>query len=369
MSFERFQLRENPFRMTPALSAKEIIWAGFPEIKAKFETRIKRSMKIPNSSLVLNWGEYGSGKTHALRYFAKDSVLLDLSASTGEKRPVFIYINLSKGKNPAQETFISIIDKIDLESVRFSFKDIFNTIHSYIDILSDNIHIRSILKVIFSDYDLNKVKKYLYGLSSVGDMREFADKANILRKLTMDADYSKLISGLFSCLTYEKKIFSCVVLWVDEFEDIAILSNVNIEKTNNFLRELLDNTPNNLLLFLNLTQTALLNVEDLSQYISEAVKSRIKERIQFEIPSRDDFIQYLSELLSAYRIAPPPADPLFPFEKDAVNDVLQKLENASLRRLNEAFSLLLDLADLDGIVPITVGYIEQNKAEIIGWKG
>jgi len=370
MSFERFNLRSNPFRMTPAVNESEIIWAGFPEIKAKFESRIKKSMKIPNSSLVLNWGEYGSGKTHASRYFGKSDILEAIATEIHEKPPFFISINLSKGKNPPYETFISIIDKIDFAKIRTQFNGDIPEINTYIDRISDNLHIRSVLKAIFSDLDAMNLKRYLYGLSSAKEMKELSDKYQIIRKLSHDSDYSKLTAGLFSCLTFSKKHYSCVLSWIDEFEDIAILSNVNIEKTNNFLRELLDNTPNNLLVFLNLTQTAMVNVEDLGQYLSEAVKSRIKERIHFDIPSQDDFIQYLKELFKEYRITPEVQLPLFPFaDETTVRSILRDLGNVSLRRLNEAFSLLLELADLDSQeTPLTIEYYNQNKQEIIGWK-
>lgn len=56
MSIEQLNLKSNPFRLTPSIDSKEIIWAGFPEIKRKIENRIKRSISIPNSSLILNWG-------------------------------------------------------------------------------------------------------------------------------------------------------------------------------------------------------------------------------------------------------------------------------------------------------------------------
>lgn len=371
MSFERFNLRSNPFRMTPAINESEIIWAGFPEIKTKFENRIKKSMRIPNSSLVLNWGEYGSGKTHASRFFGKKDTLEKIAAETHENPPFYVSINLSKGKNPPFETFISIIDRINLSQIRKQFRDNIQDINDYIDIISDNFHIRSVLKAIFTDLDPMNLKRYLYGLSSVKEMKELSEKYEIVRKLSHDSDYSKLTAGLFSCLTFSKKQYSCILLWIDEFEDITILSNVNIEKTNNFLRELLDNTPNNLLIFLNLTQTAMVNVEDLGQYLSEAVKSRIKERIHFDIPSQNDFIQYLIDLFNHYRINPQDGlAPLFPFADEVtVRSILRELGNVSLRRLNEAFSLLLELADLDvQEPPLTIDYFNNNKAEIIGWK-
>lgn len=52
--FEKFKLKTNPFRMVPAVNQEELIWAGFSEIREKFEKRIKRSIRIPNSTIVLN---------------------------------------------------------------------------------------------------------------------------------------------------------------------------------------------------------------------------------------------------------------------------------------------------------------------------
>ena len=54
MNIEQLKLKSNPFRLTPSIDSKEIIWAGFPKIKEKIENRIKRSISIPNSSLILN---------------------------------------------------------------------------------------------------------------------------------------------------------------------------------------------------------------------------------------------------------------------------------------------------------------------------
>lgn len=113
---EKFNLKSNPFRVTPAVDSKEIIWAGFPEIKDKIESRIKRSINIPNSSLVLNWGEYGSGKTHASRYFNKPDVLSNLADHN--TAPFSIAISFPKSKEPVKELYTQIIDRIDFESLR-----------------------------------------------------------------------------------------------------------------------------------------------------------------------------------------------------------------------------------------------------------
>ncbi len=370
MSFkEKYKLKTNPFRITPATSSEDLVWAGFSETKEKFEKRIKRSIRIPNSSLVLNWGEYGSGKTHAARFFNKQSELKSLSDSLDSSLPYSMVITLPKGKDPVYNIYTAVIDKLNIEEIRSSFKEANVQVLPFIEDISDNMQITSVLKAIFDENvsDISLLKKYLYGNITNTELKDL-NEYGILRQLNSDSDYTKLLAGIFTCLTFEKKVFSTVIIWFDEFEDLAILSSSNIDKTNNFLREILDNTPNNLLMFLNLTQTALFGLEDLGEYLTEAVKSRIKERIEFDLPTEEQFKLYLVDLLKSYREGND-GNEYFPFDEKLVDKVIEEKGNASLRSFNEAFSLLLELADLDEIdAPIKIEFFEDNKDEIIGWK-
>ncbi len=364
MSFqETFKLKANPFRLTPATSAEEIVWAGFPDIKSKLEKRIKRAIKLPNSSLVLNWGEYGSGKTHSARYFNKESVLDELRGELA--KPYSIVIPLPKGKEPVQSIYISIVDKIDIPKIRQEFKDSGLEVNQFIDALGDSIQIQNVLKAIFnSSVNENDLKKYLYGNISNTELKKLT-QFGILRKINGDSDYTKFISGFFSCLTAEKKVYSCVILWIDEFEDIAVLSSSNVDKTNNFLREIMDNTPNNLLIFINLTQSALMGFDDLGEYLYNSVRSRIKEANNFSLPSTEDLEVYLKELLIAFRDGETETTDYYPFDEGVVEYLLPKLENSSLREFNDAFSLLLELADMEEKCPINLDYLKENESEII----
>ncbi len=366
-----FNLTTNPFRLTPAVNPDEIIWAGFPQIKTKFESRIKRAIKIPNSSLVLNWGEYGSGKTHAARYFGKNAVLTQLAVDTASKIPYFIFITLPKGKSPIADFFISIIDKIDIGQLRNKFTPNINELQEFIDLIGDNSFVKSVAKAFFDNaVEENLFRRYLYGSTNAEDNR-ILTKVGIQRVLNQDTDYAKVLAVIFSCLTALNKLhYSTVILWIDEFEDIAILTKVNGDKTNTFLRELLDNTPNNLLVLLNLTQSALFNIEDLGEYISDALKSRIKERINFEPPQIAELLQYVSELLTAYRNEKNKKgeDLYFPFNEDLLRTIIKKLGNVSLRQFNEALGMLIELAEMDSKSPIDVAYYQENESDIIGWK-
>lgn len=367
MSFQdRYKLETNPFRITPAIISDEIVWAGFSSVKSKFEKRIKRSIKIPNSSLVLNWGEYGSGKTHAARYFCHTSELIKLADSVEGTPPYPLLITLPKGKDPVFNIYTTVIDKLNIENIRYEFNS--SSIIEFIEQQKDNLHIQSVLKAIFNPEveDVSLLKKFLYGNVTNTELKGL-NKFGILRRLNSDSDYTKLLAGLFTCLTLNKNIYSSILLWIDEFEDLAVLSSSNIDKTNNFLREILDNTPNNLLIFLNLTQSALFGLEDLGEYVNESVKSRIKERINFDLPTKEELKNYFLELLGHYRVGEV-ADKYFPFNEKLIDEIIEELGNVSIRSFNEALSLTLELADLEDVYPITIDFFETNKDEIIGWK-
>lgn len=361
---ETYKLRTNPFRITPATNPEELVWAGFKDVKEKFEKRIERSIRIPNSSLVLNWGEYGSGKTHAARYFNKRDVLQELADKAGRSIPYSMVISLPKGKEPIYSIYISVIDKLNIEQLRETFFGLTETINNYIESIGTNIHIQNVLKAVFnSDIPHLEIKKYLYGNTSTAELKTL-NSFGILRTLKDDTDFTSILAGLFSCLTYEKQKYSCVIIWIDEFEDIVVLNNTNIDKTNNFLREILDTAPNNLLIFLNLTQSSVISAEDLGQYVYESVRSRIKERISFDLPNTEMFKEYLKELIEKFRYNTD-TNPYFPFEENVIDNLIQAQGDPSLRQFNEALSILLELSDMDSKCPINLDVFEEYKSDII----
>lgn len=293
-SYTQFKLQSNPFRLTPALSSEELIWAGFPELKKRIENRILKAIKIPNSSLILNWGDYGSGKTHAARYFTNLNVLSNLKIKT-DSLPLPLIINFPRSKEPVKEIYTQIIDKIDIDDIRRRLEKAKIDIASVLSQVTDNVLIQNIVSLLLNPtVSPQMMKSYLYGTASITS--NFVDK-NVSRKLVSDIDYIELLSALFSVITYDKKAYSCVIIWIDEFESISILNTVSISNVNNLIRSLLDYVPNNLLIFLNLTQSAMMDVSDLSDYLQEAVKSRIKDKIELGIPDLDAFKLYLKELL------------------------------------------------------------------------
>lgn len=368
-SFKSLSLKTNPFRITPTTDSNELIWAGFPNVKERIEQRIRRSIHIPNTSLILNWGEYGSGKTHAAKYFCKNDVLTELA---GEQQaiPFPLTISFPKSKEPVKDIFNQIIDRIDFNNIRTKLQNSNVVKGDVLPYVSDNLFVSNLFRIIFAEAETEDgirreehIKSYLYG-----DAKELL-KQGVLRKLSSDIDYTEFLGALISLMTFEKKAYSCVILWIDEFEDISILNSTNISNVNNFIRTIIDKTPNNLLIFLNLTRSAMIDVQDLGEYLQEAVKSRIRDRIEFNMPDRDELKLYIKDLLNNPIFRDGTVDNEYvPFSEKVIDMVFEDLGVVSLRRYNEAFSILLENAAFEGKSSIDIDYYNNIKSEIIGWK-
>src|SRR5688500_14065125 len=96
MTLDNYKLRENPFRIGPPLNPTDLIWAGFENLKKELETRIKFSIVTSPSRMVLNWGRYGSGKTHAANYYSRTDILSQLCQASNKPQAISIKINLPR---------------------------------------------------------------------------------------------------------------------------------------------------------------------------------------------------------------------------------------------------------------------------------
>ena len=361
-TFDKYKLKDNPFRMVPASDPRKLIWAGFEEIKGAFENRIKRSIGVSSSSLVLNMGEYGSGKTHAAMYFSKPDVLKSLTPE-GNKVPLSIRIDFPSSKSVVYDLYMQVIDKIDFNRIQEQLPTVEER-QRVINEITKNEFIKKTLDMVFCKPVDTDTLNFLYGYSTATQRKNL----DVSRIINFGVDTEQILGVIFSFLTSEIGPYSCVILWLDEFEDITTLNSVEVKNTNSFIRSLLDNTPDHLLMFINFTMSSLSSREDLFMYLQEAVKSRVKQRIEFELPTPEDLKGYLKALLNNPVYREEARDDFFPFDEDVIDCLYATVKNVSLRRFNEALSLLLESACFDNMDKIDKDYFESIKSEVEGWK-
>ena len=371
MNYETLGLEENPFRLTPPLDPKEIVWAGMSEVKEKLEKRIKLSMRTRPSRIVLNWGSYGSGKTHASLYFSKTDRLDDISTELNVQKAKSIKITLPRTSNDIVQAFLrSFLGQYSLEEIHKDFKELEKRFEKeklveMIETFSNDNGIADVFKK-FIELDLgsddfDKLKDYIYGDKTKSTLNYLG----LPLGLTNDEQITNFLATIINCITYEKKLYSSFIIWLDEFEDIDTIKKSLADRFTTFLRQFIDKTPNNLILFLNFTQKAFMDREDLSIYLGEALSSRAKVKIDFENPTIDEAVAYVKELSEMYKIE----DRDLPFDSDeTLKYILEHIGNLTIRKINETFSIVLEMAFIEEKEKIDKEFVDSIQEEIIAWE-
>jgi len=373
MTYEKLGLKENPFRLTPPLIQSEIVWAGMNEVKTNIENRIKIAILTKASRIVLNWGSYGSGKTHASLYYSKTNRLQEIVDENKASSAKSIKITLPRSSNNiVQEFFRSFLGQYSLEDIFLDFQKIKTefgeeTLNLMIDAYSNDKSIADVLKKLIDieskdSQDFSKLKNYIHGDSTKGTLTSLG----LPLGLNNDEQIANLMAAVISCITHEKKIYSTFIIWLDEFEDIDTVNKNLADRFTTFLRQFIDKTSNNLLLFLNFTQKTFMDMEDLSSYLGEALTSRAKAKIDFANPTLDESLIYIKELCENELFKIKGNDS--PFDNDeTIKYVLENIGNLNARKINESFSIIFEMALIMGKDKITVDFINQITDEIIAW--
>ena len=371
MTYEILGLKENPFRLTPPLDQKDIVWAGMGEVKKNIEKRIQIAMKTHPSRIVLNWGSYGSGKTHAALYFSKTDRLQQLSDSLTVSHAKSIKITLPRASNDIVQEFLrSFLGQYSLEEIYDDFQSLKSDFSEeklieMIDSFSNDTIIAGVFKTLLEadeDEYFTVLKNYIYGDKTKSTLNYL----ELPYGLTNDEQIANFLATIINCITYEKKLYSTFFIWLDEFEDIDTIKKSLADRFTTFLRQFIDKTPNNLILFLNFTQKAFMDIEDLSIYLGEALTSRAKAKIDFKNPTIEEAIEYVKELCEHYKKDDVSKNP---FDNDeTIKYAIEHIGNLTARKINETFSIIFEMALLEEKEQITQDFINEIKDEIIAWE-
>lgn len=371
MTYENLGLKENPFRLTPPLDKKDLVWAGMNTVKQGLETRIKLSMKTLPSRIVLNWGAYGSGKTHAALYYSKTDALHHLATEQDAKPAVSIKITLPRSSgNIVQEFLRSFLGQYSLEKIHTDFqklKEKFGSeqLDKMIDTFSSDSIIADIYKSLIDsaegkeDY-FNILKNYIHGDSTKATLSYL----ELPYGLTNDEQIANFLATFINCVTYEKQYYSAFIIWLDEFEDIDTIKKGLADRFTTFIRQFIDKTPSNLILFINFTQKAFMNIEDLSLYMGEALTSRAKAKIDFANPTLEEAVKYVEELCNLFVVEGSPC----PLKQEIIRYVLEHIGNLTARKINETFSIILEMSLILNQNHLDTNFIDSITDEIIAWE-
>jgi hypothetical protein len=378
MDYSKLNLRDNPFTATPTTGRP--IWCGMQHLKAELERRVQVSLKTSPSSIVLNWGHYGSGKTHAARYFTSDETLQEMAIRAGlTEPPLAFYVGFPRVDRGAAFNLTSSIigkfgvtdfaSKLQLTKTALDAAGV-GLFAKLLQEFCDDSELQKIFHKLVqgNPNDQDKIGRVLFGNSSAADLRDL----QISRKPDSVADLCRLVTTAFNLFSYRSSevtpLHPAIHLWIDEFEDISSLSGKEQDALAAYLRNLIDWCPRYMTMFLNFTLSPVQGLQDLGLYLGDAVTSRIRHRIEFAEPDKSEVKTYVREMLNApdvRQIAVQVGDEFAPFEVAAVDLIVDSVSPRTPRRVNDIFSSYLDIAaGTDGMARIPEATIREFASDL-----
>ena len=286
-------LKQNPFPTSPPRRQEEAVWAGFNKLRSQFENLLGEALTTSRTQVILNWGEYGSGKTHAAVYFSRlDNLSSQVSAK--QVRHVWnLHIQTPKEADRAGESFyLNIVEAIGFRKLR---KEILRVIKTYGDqdaleklreateseILGKSLWLlgferdRSGELSLFQEEGASEewqtlLERYFFSETTKTDLKTLG----LSRGISSAQDRSHILGGLLRCLTGfsptdEIEEHSRIILWIDELEDLIYYTARQHRPFTQGLRELIDLVPHYFTLLMNITLASPEIFEDTTTVLGE----------------------------------------------------------------------------------------------------
>ena len=369
-----FNLKDDPF---PTAPPKEIVWADREDFARQLKSAIKRSLiSSPSRIIAAIWGDWGAGKSHAMRYFSKPDVMQSIidELDCEKKQPAISIPIVFPLGNVADIVYLEIVEKIGIEQIIKALdslepegktvrptKVLIEKVSEVIDprVAEAFVALKGKSPFIF--------QQYLSMTASATELR----KLGVARGIETASDKIRTISAILNLLT--STTTSRVFLWFDDLERIGDIPGKDIYGFQYLIRDLLDNVPSNLVIIFNMTLLSGEKVEDRLLFLGDAVRFRISDTITVKPFTKEEFLTYIGDLMSFYRKKPMKKEErLFPFEVTALEFIFSELGRRGIplepRNVNEAMSSILfemttDKTKRDPIIDRT--YIINHIASIL----
>lgn len=354
-------LRQNPFPTTPPRRPEEAVWAGFPRLKKQFDSLFLEAVTTSRTQVVLNRGEYGSGKTHAAIYFGRSDRLPSPEGQSVRDTRIF-YIQTPKEPEQADRLlYRNVIEAVGFKRLRSVVRDIIGEVGAQpaleklqavveSEVLGKALWLlgheksRSGQLSMFEQDEASEewqrlLEAYFFSQTTKGDLK----RLGLSRGIDSARDRFHLLGGVLQCLiglapTGEIQRHRRVILWIDELEDLIYYTTRHYRPFTQGLRELIDRLPAYFTLMMNFTLASPEALQDIETVLGKAILDRVTHNIYFQEPDEEEAIEYVCELLRLYRTEEPESRGLpstYPFEEEALRVLLNSLPTRTPRDINQ----------------------------------
>lgn len=354
-------LNRNPFNLVPDKDSRNLVWAGFSEIKNKFIRSISECLNNVESKLTLVISRYGGGKTHSSYYYSREE---NFPRHDGIS-PFSLVVQTPKdGSYAADEFYTQLIDRIKISRLSKIIKSLrrhYNDESISLEKLQEKAKSEDLGRILWllgdSDEDISFLaEQMVFGGNPNATTKT---KLKIRRGIQSNSDKAQVLSCIFRViskfnenekLSTPRKVF----LWIDELESLIFYSSKQYRPFTQTIRELIDFTPKHLAIFMNFSFADPSDVSNVELVIGEALLDRINNQIVFDEATMDESLEYVKDLLGFYYIDENKPD-FFPFTESIVRNIIERGPQETgkplmPRSINKWFQYVLGELNSEGLL-------------------
>lgn len=375
IDWELVLLKQNPFPNTPPVRPEDAVWAGFPDLREQLDSLFAESLSTSRTQVVLNRGEYGSGKTHAAIFYRHLDNLPLLHDGRQVRNSEIVYIRTPKEPDKADITlYQNIIETIQFRRIRTVIKEIIAEYGDQYALeqfqnLTESEQLgralwllgheqeRSSQLALFKgalDDHQNLIESYFFSQTTSSDLK----RLGLSRRINNIQDRFRVLGCILQCFigfADEQDVAKHrrVILWIDELEDLILYPARYYRPFTQGLRDLIDRLPSYFTLMMNFTLASPESLEDIGVVLGKAVMDRITDRVYFREPDEEEAFDYVVDLLKHYRIEPTEHVQIpitYPFEEEALRMLIAYLPVRTPRRINQRCASIIGEALRNSII-------------------
>lgn len=356
-----YNLNRNPFEYVFPSLDDNLVWAGMPTQKKDIKDIYENAFAGQGKRLVLNWGPYGGGKTHAAYYFGSKLNNIDIDKS----KCIHIYSRLPREESPVRSFVGNVVEYIVYNN---SFMERFNNLVKNRDsdfieqnlsrILPSNISIVKSFLHIISRNSNELLIKYLYNTLSSQQLT----KLNVSKPIKTDEDCIALLNIFLYILSLDedKRIF----LWIDEMENMIFYPAKKAKAFGDMIRDITDTVNKRMVTFFNFSLSDT-SEDSVKALLGEALWRRLSNvKIRFKDLTYAEAMTYCVELVEYAQIDKNNKNT--PFSSKLIEKVVHTIPLSELipREINKRFDTILTYSMTHDIEEINVDVINRALSEI-----
>jgi hypothetical protein len=346
-------LKGNPFRSNSVQETdpRSGIWVGYDKEKRTFWKFLERTRadQVGNANFLMLYGDYGTGKSHALLWARHQ--ILEAEKKAFNSACYYIQSLRKDGKIAFAGAFRDdILGKSTLVDDVLAYRQFLTqraVMHGEQTGKPPGTSTTELARQLIGSVELSNTAEAILACSRKEEVEEL-----LAEGAAKDYGAMTLFSRLVNLFVHEMEVGGkrerfrkAAYLFIDELDLLATSTVKETRDTNELLRHLYDNCPNCFCLVLGFTATA----AEVNVLFTDYVTSRVTKTVVMQNLDTDDARAFVKEILDASRVEKKRGKAgYYPFSENAIDTVLSDIVAITPRKVVNVMQQVLEEVRLRG---------------------